>query len=192
MHCLWSSYTKYAVWNAKICIIFHSYELCICGVHIHRSLYPRSPGICPLQIVWDNCIFFFCCKALFDQKLNPCLLHWKVKYSPLDHQRSPQILILTWPITQIAFYVDSKQSSQNQNGVVGVMREKSLFLEETHLKLMELTAIVFISSSSPYHFKTFLACHLDITFTQVLRRKLRCLIIMQIRQNRHIFDRRIN
>lgn len=136
--------------------------------------------------------FFFCCKALFDQKLNPCLLHWKVKYSPLDHQRSPQILILTWPITQIAFYVDSKQSSQNQNGVVGVMREKSLFLEEAHLKLMELTAIVFISSSSPYHFKTFLACHLDITFTQVLRRKLRCLIIMQIRQNRHIFDRRIN
>jgi len=136
--------------------------------------------------------FFFCCKALFDQKLNPCLLHWKVKYSPLDHQRSPQILILTWPITQIAFYVDSKQSSQNQNGVVGVMREKSLFLEETHLKLMELTAIVFISSSSPYHFKTFLACRLDITFTQVLRRKLRCLIIMQIRQNRHIFDRRIN
>lgn len=73
------------------------------------------------------------------------------------------------------------------------MREKSLFLEETHLKLMELKAIAFISSSSPYHFKTFLACHLDITFTQViLRRKLGCLIIMQIRQNRHIFDRRIN
>ena len=71
------------------------------------------------------------------------------------------------------------------------MREKSLFLDETHLKLMELTAIVFISSSSPYHFKTFLACHLDITFTQVLRRKLGCLIIMQIRQNRHIFDRKL-
>ena len=56
MQCLWSSYAKYAVWNAKICTIFHSYELCIYGVYIHRSLYPRSPGICPLQIVWDNCI----------------------------------------------------------------------------------------------------------------------------------------
>ena len=56
MHCLLSSYTKYEVWNAKICTIFHSYELCICGVYIHRSLYPRSPGINPLQIVWDNCI----------------------------------------------------------------------------------------------------------------------------------------
>ena len=36
--------------------IFQSYELCICGLYIHRSLYPRSPGTCLLQILWDNCI----------------------------------------------------------------------------------------------------------------------------------------
>ena len=36
--------------------IFQSYELCTCGLYIHRSLYPRSPGACLLQILWDNCI----------------------------------------------------------------------------------------------------------------------------------------